>query len=322
MSFNKKNNWLNSPRINSLSEIFENIASGNKGKPLKKNVIPIEELFNNEFELRTFYNQYCKFKGPFANHFLASIPYMLEEECRIGNGILNYLKELSYKEKRVTTLQTIGTAEAVSARTIVSLSEGKIHSLSNSPTSSNFDFFKLNQPKNCSFHLGPFFDLDNNFLSKKEYSEHFSQGMDIIFEDTTFQMYDSNRKEQIGFILQNLSANGILFCLEKCLQEDTMVYEARERQKDLDFKSKYFGKKQIKDKGSILKEMIKGQVTFKNLKESINHHLPFVDLLWNSGNFYLIAASNKRENLDNFKSKIPNPIIPKEFQYEKPKILH
>jgi hypothetical protein len=246
---------------------------------------------------------------------------VLEEDCRIGNAILHYLKNLSNRLDRLTTFQTIGTAEAVQARSIVALSDGRIASLSNSPTKSNKKHFELNCPVGSFFHLGPFFDIDHKFLKDHESLKPFSEGIDIIFEDTEFQMYSADREEQIGFTIENLSQKGIYLTLEKCIQMDMREYQKRERQKDDDFKIKYFDKDQISKKLQILDQMIKGQVTFQTLVVALNKYFTHIDLLWNCGNFYLLAASNHRGNLDEFKNYLSPPIISPEFVYEKPSTL-
>lgn len=319
----KKNaiiNWKNGPRTTVLSKQFDELSSGNEGKPILNRILPIDDFLTNKNGLSLFYNEYSKFRGYFADHYISSIPYILEEDCRIGNGILKYLKEISEEENRITKLQTIESAEAVQARAIVSLSEGKIISLSNSPTIKNMEVFNSNCPTGSFFHAGSFFDIDNEFLSKHVLLNPFAEGIDIILESMGFQMYGNNRAEQIGFVIENLSKNGIFICLEKCLQIDDNEYLKREKQKDI-FKMKFFAEDQIIKKEEILKEMFKGQVLLETLLDALKKHFKHTYLLWNSGNFYQLAASNSLTNLNKFLNKISNPIIPNEFVYEKPRKL-
>lgn len=310
--------WKLGPRITSLSAVFENLASGKEGVPIKE-VLPLPELLTNKYGLDKFYEKYAKYQGPFANHFNASIPFVLEEDCRIGNGILKFLTDLSDNECRITKLQTIGTAEAVQAKTIVSLSENKVISLSNSPTKSNKQYFDLNKPEGCFFYLGPFFDIDKSFLYDHQALRMFADGFDIIIEDTTFQMYDTNRIDQIGFIKQNLSEDGLFLCLEKCLQANEVEYLRRETQKDNEFKSKYFSITQIFEKRQVLNEMVKGQVLLSDLINALSRHFDNIELLWNSCNFYLLVASNSSASINRFKQHLPSPIIPPGFVYENPR---
>jgi len=67
--------------------------------------------------------------------------------------------------------------------------------------------------------------------------------------------------------------------------------------------------------------MIKGQVTFETLVTALDKYFNHIDLLWNCGNFYLLAASNNRVNLDKFQNHLSPPIIPPEFVYERPSTL-
>ena len=147
--------------------------------------------------------------------------------------------------------------------------------------------------------------------------KHFSKGFDVIYEDTTFQMYDTDREKQIEFVVQNLKSDGLFICLEKCLHDDDDEYQKREDQKDLMFKTRFYSKLQLSEKEeTIVKTMRQGQVTVSRLNKAIKGSLKHSKLIWNSCNFYIIAASNDLKKLEFFMDLLGPPCIRSEFEYE------
>jgi len=73
-------------------------------------------------------------------HYFTSIPYSLEEESRLGTTVLNIAK------RYLATLNVyfLGMAEGAMARTISQLSNGKINTLTTSPTEANEKTFYEN----------------------------------------------------------------------------------------------------------------------------------------------------------------------------------
>jgi len=313
--------WRNAPRLTSLFGAFDKIASGKSGAPVYGHVAADAALFAGRCDIQAFHDTYLQFSGTFNAHFLASIPYVLEEECRLGAAVARYLTDLARTEGRLTTLQTIGNAEAVIARTIVARSGGAVNSLSNSPTKANHLEFLRNRPPGSYFFHGPFFDLNTRLYARDHGAPQFEQPFDIVYEDTTFQMYGPDRDYQVPFVLKNLRQDGIFVCLEKCRLKDEDEYIRREMQKDLEFKRKYFMAEQIKKKAQILNEMENGQVYLEHLVAAIVQHLPHVELTWNSGNFYMLAASASRAALDRFVAHLGPPCIPDEFSPERPRCI-
>lgn len=100
------NKWLNGPRINALLGLFSKMASGEKGKPQHGNVEIDEHLLIHHDELMEYYQIHKKFTGIFAQHYYASVPYSLEEDCRLGYSLLKYLEELSLQKNRVAAFLT------------------------------------------------------------------------------------------------------------------------------------------------------------------------------------------------------------------------
>ena len=176
--------WKTGARLTSLSKEFERLASGMTGIPCVDEVLPDFQSFNSNADILQFHSTYRKYSGKFNLHFLTSIPYILEEECRLGSALLRYLLQPIGK---TATLQTIGNAEGVIARTITQLGNGRISTLTNSPTLANMHEFNSKRVDNCFFYHGPFFELTKDKLNNSKTFMHFSNGFDVIYEDTTFR---------------------------------------------------------------------------------------------------------------------------------------
>jgi tRNA (cmo5U34)-methyltransferase len=309
--------WKQGARLTNLSDEFEKLASGITGVPSVDEVLPDFKLFDTNADILQFYSTYRNYCGKFNLHFLTSIPYVLEEECRLGSALLRYLLKQNRLKKRTVTLQTMGNAEGVIARTITKLGNGGISTLTNSPTLANMHEFDAKCVENCFFHHGPFFEITKTKLKDSKTLKHFSKGFDVIYEDTTFQMYDTDREKQIAFAIQNLKNDGLFICLEKCLHEDVDEYQKREDQKDLVFKARYYSKSQLKEKEeSIVKTMRQGQVTVFRLNNAIKGSLKHTKLIWNSCNFYIIAASNDLKKLEYLTELLGPSCIHSDFEYE------
>ena len=299
---NFKNECEQSPRMTTLFKEFSNIASGNFQPNIKPKAN--KEYLNKHIQIQKFEKVHTKLWGRFDSHFFASIPYILEEELRLGSTILNYCN--AKKEEKNFKLYTMGTAEGTMARTIGLLGNGNIKTLSCSPNHENkSSFFSHGIPLNSFFHLGAFSDIDINYIQK---SKTFKDGFDLIIEDTTFQMYSSNRAKQIKFSAMILKSDGVFISVNKMIKRDMKEYYRQEKIKN-DFKKKHFSQNQIKAKNTILNTMEQNQVTLdKTIKAS---HLTFkyVVVYWNSTNFYSLASSNSKDNLESFIALMPRQYL-------------
>ncbi len=320
-------NWRkHSPRVNDLAGRFAAIATGISNKP---STTPLEEesleaSFQGDIDALAFY-EVCKERfGVFGRHFIASVPYSLQEWCRLGAAVTQYLLKLYQQEKRPTFFQSIGSAEGVIARSVAELGQGAIYTLTNSSTAENQVEFYKNAPKTAFFFSGPYFDISPDLFRIKPELEIFKDGFDIIFEDTCFQMHATNRKEQIAWVCQNLRDDGLFLAWEKCSLEENEEYQRREYLKDTLFKSRYFTVDQIKEKGNtILNRMETGQVSLKKLVEDISFTFKHAAVIWNSGNFYTIVAANQANRIEQFCNYLAPPYIPENFNHIKvPDTLH
>lgn len=252
-------------------------------------------------------------RGPFDQHYHRSIPYRLEEECRLGHAILQY----GQKKSGSLHLYSLDTAEGTMARTLSELAEGRIESLCCSPNHENYQaFLAYGDPPHASFFVGPFHHLTPHLLSSRADLRKFASGFDTILEDTTFQMYSANRPAQIRFVSQHLNDDGLLIFVEKFRHADVEEYQRRELQKDHGFKARYFSPEDVVAKGkAILTSMNLNEVALENMAQAIRPYFRHCYVTWNSGNFYTLIASNSLPNIDCFMTGLIEPAIPSEFVY-------
>jgi len=301
------------PRINELSDFFASTAAGRSGSPIKQPQIDRRLLIGDEI-LDRFVELHMQRRGPFDQHYHSSIPYRLEEECRLGHAILRY----SSDQPDPLNLYTLGTAEGTMARVIAELADGSVRTLSCSPNLENYrSFLGYGDPPNASFFVGPFHHLSRELIRSRPDLQQFVSGFDIILEDTTFQMYSPNRPDQIAFVAQHLKDDGLFVFLEKFLHPDLDEYRRREDQKDHGFKARFFRPDEIAAKrNTVLSIMNQNEVTLHDMGNAIKQTFRHCHVTWNSGNFYSLVASNSTANIERFLSHLIGPAIPHEYVYE------
>ena len=300
------------PRLNNLADFFAETAAGRGGVPIRKPVADMRLLPNDDLMYRLV-ELHARRQGYFDQHYHGSIPYRLEEECRMAYALMQY----GLQRVDGISIYSLGTAEATMARTLSELANGKIQSLSCSPNEENYNCFKaFGDPPYAEFFLGPFHHLTRDHMRSEKRLARFSEGFDVVLEDTTFQMYSPNRQQQIGFVAKHLKADGILLFLEKFRAVDAGDYAAREAQKDFGFKTRYFGREEIERKSKrVLETMHDSEVSLADMATAVYAHFRHCAVTWNSGNFYGLAASNSAENLTHYLSLLSQPAIPREYTY-------
>jgi hypothetical protein len=301
------------PRLNQFAEFFSQTAAGKTGVPFRKPVID-RRLLPPDPLLHRIIDLHSRRQGNFDQHYHGSIPYRLEEECRMAHAIFRYT-ELNAGD---VSLYSLGTAEGTMARTLSELSRGRIRSLSCSPNEENHKcFMAYGEPPHAHFFHGPFHRLTKDYLCSEKQLEQFSGGFDFILEDTTFQMYSPNRGAQIEFVARHLKSDGIFLFLEKFRAIDQSDYDGRESQKDFGFKTRYFAVDEIRRKREqVLSTMNTCEVTLPEMATAVFGNFKHCAVTWNSGNFYGLAASNSKEHLQRYLSQMVHPAIPTEYEYE------
>lgn len=81
----------NAPRINELAGFFAATAAGKNGVPLRKPVAD-NRLLKQDDLLRDLVSLHAARQGFFDRHYHGSIPYRLEEECRMSAGAASWAK--------------------------------------------------------------------------------------------------------------------------------------------------------------------------------------------------------------------------------------
>lgn len=316
-TIDKRNSFIeeceSGPRLTKLANFFASTAAGHSGRPVKEPQVDNRLLGGGELMTR-FVHMHEQRRGPFDQHYHSSIPYRLEEECRLGHAILQY----GEKKSGPLHLYSLGTAEGTMARTLSELAEGRIESLCCSPNRENHQaFLAYGDPLHASFFVGPFHHLTPHLLSSRSDLRKFASGFDIILEDTTFQMYSPNRMAQIEFVSQHLKDNGLMIFVEKFRHVDAEEYQRRELQKDYGFKARYFSREDVVAKGkTVLTSMNLNEVTLDDMAQAIRPRFRHCYVTWNSGNFHTLVASNSLPNIKCFIAGLIKPAIPGEFVYD------
>lgn len=316
--------WRKAPRLNSFATFFEQTASGLGGSPDLGRPEPEMELLSFDLACMTFWDTHRRLWGHFDSHYFASIPYRLEEECRLGAAILSFAEKAWARQGRPATIYTLGAGAGTLARTLAKLGDGRLKTLNCSPTDGNrVSFFAGRVSEDAHFYHGPFFELDDERYATDQSLQPFRDGYDVLLEDTTFQMYGRDRDNQTGFIAPRVRPNGVLVQVQKLAHGNTEAYLERERQKDETFKSRFFTKRQIVEKKrGVLDTMFDFQVDLETSRSALRAYFRYAVVTWNSGNFYTIVSSNSLNSLRDFVTSMVKPAIPPEFCHEQvPQIL-
>jgi tRNA (cmo5U34)-methyltransferase len=311
--------WRNAPRLTSFAAFFERTASGKGGAPDLGQPEPDFSLHDFDLDCAIYGDTHTRLFGIFDSHYYASIPYRLEETCRLGATIFSVAQRIWARTYSPATIYTLGTGTGCLARSLAALGGGRIETLACSPTTANREaFIDKRGSERAHFFLGPFFELDAARYASDPDLLPFRDGFDVLFEDTTFQMYDQDRAAQLAFITPRLRQGGILVQVQKLAHEDRNVYDERERQKDEQFKTRYFSRSQISEKkAEVLNTMTDCQVDLQATVSALRLFFRYSVLTWNSGNFYTIVSSNSRASILEFVSLMVKPAIPPAFCYEK-----
>lgn len=312
------NQWRKAPRLNAFAEFFEQTATGAANQPDIAQPVVAPDLLGYDFDCLTFYDTHRRLWGEFDKHYFASIPYRLEEECRLGAAILRFGLKAWAQAGRPATVYSLGAGAGTLARALAKLGDGRLKTLCCSPTEGNRkSFFAKRGSEDAFFHHGPFFELDDNRYADDHNLSSFCDGYDVLFEDTTFQMYGRDRNNQTGFIAPRLRKCGLLIQVQKLSHPDHSIYMGRERQKDQQFKARFFSQIQIAQKRrNVLDTMDDFQVDLRTSIAALAEHFLYTIVTWNSGNFYTIVSSNSADALRSFVASMIGPAIPADYCHE------
>jgi len=306
------------PRLTAFADFFERTAGGIGGMPDIGRPEPDMAFLDDDLDCQVFWDTHRRLWGHFDNHYFASIPFRLEEECRLGAAMLAYGLHVWARTRRAATIYTLGAGEGTFVRALARLGDGRLKTLCCSPTEANkTSFYERRASDDAHFFLGPFFDLTEQRLGADQQLGAFRDGFDVLLEDTTFQMYGPDRDNQLAFIAPRIRPGGVLIQIQKLANKDVGEYNRRELQKDISFKSRFFSSEQIQSKKrEILKTMQQCEVDLDATKASLKGHFRYSLVTWNSGNFYTIVSSNSLQSLELMVESMVPPGTPPSFCYE------
>ncbi|WP_107677858.1 class I SAM-dependent methyltransferase [Agrobacterium sp. LAD9] len=309
------NAWRRAPRLNEFADFFEKTASGLSGAPEYGAPAASADLLQFDLDCLSFADTHRRLWGKFEQHYFASIPYRLEEECRIAAAAFRFCLRVWAEESRPATLYTLGAGAGSLSRSLAKLGDGRINTLNCSPTIANrVCFYEKRGSEYAHFFEGPFFELDAERIATDRDLEPFRHGFDVLIEDTTFQMYGSDRDNQIRFVARSLKQSGVLVQVQKLRHSDPLEYAERERHKDEVFKQRFFSPGQITEKKrEILNTMVDFQVDMATTIAALGLSFRYSIMTWNSGNFYTIVSSNSRRSMIDFVGSLLKPALPTDF---------
>lgn len=242
--------------------------------------------------------------GPLFSHFLASVPEVLEELCRVGQALVADAARRAEQGLGPLCYYEADAFDGTQARTIAAAAApGQVLTLTNSPNPANAPHFERAADRRHShFHAGSLWDISPAWLQgRRQEMPAFTEGFDVIQEMVAFQFYDARRDEQIAHVAQVLKPGGLALFLEKVRAEDDAAYQVREEVKDELHKAYYFTAEEIAWKRQQMLELMeRGQVTREALEAALLRRFNHVYRIWNSGNFFHYAASNSLNLMTEF----------------------
>ncbi len=308
----------NSPMIKTLLKHFMQISAGESQVP-QKTIEASVEFLAQDAELSKYHRLFCKNMGPLFEHFVASVPFILEEFCRTAIACIRLAQSLAKTENDYFTFYGLGSLDGAQERTIAQYSNGLIRTFTDSPNSENTQiFYRSCNPEYSKFYHGIFCYVTPEFFASQPELSIYQGGFDFIFEPIVFAFYGPNRREQIKYSSRLLKEDGLFMCLEKLKNKNILEYQKFEKIKDEEFKSLYFSEQDLSLKKEVfLKNMSNsGQVDFNIMSDALKYHFKHVYLIWNSANFYEFVASNSEKNISRFVSLMPDPYVPSQFRLE------
>lgn len=297
-----------------LASHFHNLATGASQVPLQS----VASHLLHDPRLLDYHDRLIAGAGPLFTHFLASVPYILEELCRIGVALAEVTQHSSRDAAQSVTLLELDAFDGSHGRALAGHSGGQVHSLTTSPNPANQAAFERHADARLSqFYPRSFLTLVPSQLHLPPY-QRFAEGFDFAYEMAAFQFYSQAREHHVAHVKRFLKADGLALFLEKLNHDDPHEYLRRERIKDEVFKTRYFSEAEINWKRQqMLNQMHNGQVTKAALLDVLRGQFRYVHLLWNSSNFYEFVASDNRERLEAFVASLEPVIQPVEFCFER-----
>ncbi|KPC28378.1 Uncharacterized protein ABJ99_3535 [Pseudomonas syringae pv. cilantro] len=299
-----------------LAGHFHSLATGASQVPLQS----LDSHLRSEIQdpqVLDYHDRLIAGAGPLFSHFLASVPYILEELARVGVALTRLAQANSSNTGQTFSLFEVDAFDGSNGRALTGHSHGLIRSFTSSPNLANQIAFERHaDPALSLFFPQSVFKVTPALLHTPEF-DRFSEGFDFIYEMAAFQFYSRDRAGQISHIKQFLKPGGLVFFLEKLNHPDPDEYLRREQIKDEEFKTRYFSEEDIRWKRQqMLEQMQDGQVTLEELVSALSARFKSVHLLWSSSNFCEFVASDDPEQVEQFLDLMGRVVQPAEFCFE------
>ncbi len=299
-----------------LAAHFHSLATGASQVPAQ----PLNSHLRSEIsdlQVLDYHDRLIAGAGPLFTHFLASVPYILEELARIGVALTRLAQSNSKTPGQTFSIFEVDAFDGSNGRALAGHSNGLIRSFTSSPNAANKIAFEQHaDPALSWFFPQSVFKVTSTLLQSSEFG-CFNKGFDFIYEMAAFQFYTRDRVGQVSHIKQFLKPGGLVFFLEKLNHPDPVEYLRRELVKDEEFKTRYFSDEEIRWKRQqMLEQMQNGQVTLEELINVLSARFRCVRLLWSSSNFCELVASDDPEQLEQFIDLLGPVVQPAKFCFE------
>lgn len=299
-----------------LAGHFHSLATGASQVPLQ----PLDSHLRAEIQdpkVLDYHDRLIAGAGPLFSHFLASVPYILEELARVGVALTRLAQANSSDTDQTFSLFEVDAFDGSNGRALTGHSHGLIRTFTSSPNLANqITFERHADPALSLFFPQSVFKVTPALLQTPEFYQ-FSEGFDFIYEMAAFQFYSCDRARQISHIKQFLKPGGLVFFLEKLNHPNPDEYLRREQIKDEDFKTRYFSEEDICWKRQqMLEQMQNGQVTLEELVSALSARFKIVHLIWSSSNFCEFVASDDPKQVAQFLDLIGRVVQPPKFCFE------
>ncbi|MEP4199012.1 MAG: hypothetical protein ABJL99_25585 [Aliishimia sp.] len=282
-----------------LADQFDGLATGRNQVPSRRVSSSFRQEHTDPLWCQT-HDVIVEKSGALFQHFLASLPCILEEMCRVNAALARLqVVEGIEQNRQGHSFFALDAFDGSQARALTYITKGAFASHTCSPNSGNQAFFELyNECQQATFAQAPFFEAvkDHTKAGPKD-------AFDVIYETAAFQFYGKDRRKQIDIADQALKDDGIMILLEKSLRGDPQLFELEEDRKDDFHKTKYFSAQEIAwKKHQMLESMHDGLVELDDLLSVASERYENACVLWNGGNFFEIAACRDKSRLEKFTS--------------------
>ncbi|CRM21331.1 hypothetical protein [Pseudomonas sp. 52 E 6] len=283
-----------------LAEHFHSLAIGSTQVPSQPLTSHLRDTIA-DVDVIAYHDQLVADAGPLFSHFLASVPYILEEMARIGVALTRLSNARRTGQAQHFSFFEVDAFDGSNGRALAAHSRGLVQTLTCSPNRTNqIAFDRYASPEHSLFYPQLFFKVTPSLLSSAPY-QRFAEGFDYLYETAAFQFYTQDRDLQLSHIKPLLKPGGLAFFLEKLNHADPEEYLRREALKDKRFKTRYFTVEEIEWKRrQMLDQMENGQVRKEALVAALQRHFKHVFLLWNSTNFCELVASDDQNHIEHF----------------------